>query len=60
MLFKRFSVTIVFHATGLDKQKIQRKIVNISYPSIFTFVLGAQKNRHIERVLSSTHNISFV
>ena len=28
-----------------------------SYPSILTFVLGAQKNRLIETVLLSTHNI---
>ena len=29
------------------------------YPSISTCVLGAQKNRLIETVLSSTHNICF-
>ena len=28
-----------------------------SYPSIFTYVLGAQKNRLIETVLLSTNNI---
>ena len=28
-------------------------------PSILTFVLGAQKNRAIETVLLSTHNICF-
>ena len=46
--------------TGLDKQKkIQRKIVNISYPPFLTYVLGAQKNGLIETVLLSTHNIHF-
>ena len=29
----------------------------ISYPSVLTYVLGAQKNRLIETVLLSTHNI---
>ena len=30
-----------------------------SYPSKLTFVLGAQRNRLIETVLLSTHNIYF-
>ena len=30
-----------------------------SYPSILTHVLGAQKNRLIETVHLSTHNIGF-
>ena len=30
-----------------------------SYPSVWTYVLGAQKNRLIETVLLSTHNICF-
>ena len=34
----------------------QRKIVNIFLPIILAYVLGAQKNRHIETVLLSTHN----
>ena len=37
----------------------QRKIVNIFKLSLLTFVLGAQKNRLIETVLLSTHNIFF-
>ena len=37
---------------------LKRKIVNIFLPMILTYVLGAQKNRHIEAVLLSTHNIS--
>ena len=45
--------------TGLDKQKFLAKIVNISYPSILTDLLGAKKNRLIETVLLSTHNICF-
>ena len=28
-----------------------------SYPSILTYVLGAQKNRLIQTVLLSTHNM---
>ena len=46
--------------TGLDKQKkAQRKVVNIFLQSVLTYVLGAQKNRLIETVLLSTHNICF-
>ena len=30
-----------------------------SYPSILTYVLGAQKNRLVETVLFRTHNICF-
>ena len=44
---------------GLDKQKFQRKIVIISLPIILAYVLGAHKNRLIETVLLSTHNICF-
>ena len=35
------------------------KLQIFSYPSIYTCVLGAQKNRLIETVLLSTHNICF-
>ena len=38
------------------KQNCKRKIVNIFLP----YVEGVQKNRLIERVLLSTHNICFV
>ena len=31
----------------------------MSYPLVLTYVLGAQKNRLIETVLLSTHNICF-
>ena len=49
--------------TGLDKQKKKKKI-NVkllisSYPLILAHVLGAQKNRLIETVVLSTHNICF-
>ena len=37
----------------------EHKIVIFFYPAVFTYVLGAQKNRLIETVLLSTHNISF-
>ena len=30
-----------------------------SYPSVLTYVLGAQKNCHIETFFLSTHNICF-
>ena len=35
------------------------KLSLFSYPEIQTYVLGAQKNRLIETVLLSTHNICF-
>ena len=37
----------------------EHKIEIFSYPSVLTYVLGAQKNRLIETVLLSTHNICF-
>ena len=37
----------------------ERKMKLFSYPSILTCVVGAQKNRLIETVLLSTHNICF-
>ena len=40
-------------------QVFERKIVNISYPSVLTYVLSAQKNRLIETVLFSIHYICF-
>ena len=35
------------------------KLKIFSYPSVLTFLLGAQKNRLIETVLMSTHIICF-
>ena len=45
--------------TGLDKQNFQRENANFSYPSVLTYVFGAQKNRLTETVLLSTQNIYF-
>ena len=55
---------IIFEYTLLSEgmigiKKISQKLCIFSYPSISTFVLGAQKNRLIETVLFSTHNICF-
>ena len=38
---------------------LRLKLSLFSYPSIEKFVFGAQKNRLIETVLLSTHNICF-
>ena len=38
---------------------IPHKIVNTFYPSVFTCVLGTQKNLLIEMALLSTHIICF-
>ena len=43
--------------TGFDKKKMHKKVLIFSYPLILTYVLGAQKNRLIETVLLSTHNM---
>ena len=51
-----FSTNILkLNFIGLDKQNGNA----FSYPSVLTYVLGAQKNRLIETVLLSTHNICF-
>ena len=47
------------HIGHLDKKKFKRKIVNIFFPSVLTYVFGAQKNHLIETVLLSTNNICF-
>ena len=44
---------------GPVKQIFERKIVIIFLTITSTYVLGAQKNRLIETVLLSTHNICF-
>ena len=44
---------------GQLSKYFQRKIAIFSYPSCLAYVLGAQKNRLIETVLLSTHNICF-
>ena len=35
------------------------KLLIFSFPTVLTYILGAQKNRLIETVLLSTHNICF-
>ena len=51
---------LVFLFLGLVKHKMfKRKIVNIFFPISFTIYFGPQKNRLIETVLLSTHNICF-
>ena len=50
---KRLKVT--YHYTGLDKQNFSIK----KFTYFLTYNLGAQKNRLIEMVLLSTHNICF-
>ena len=47
----KFQVFIYLH--------FERKLRIFSYPSVLTCVLGTQKNRLIETVLLSTHNICF-
>ena len=59
-----FTVTteVYFHYfIGLDKQKQKNsvKMYIFSYPSVLTYVFGAQKDRLIETVLLSTHKICF-
>ena len=45
---------------GLDINSIfSVKLLIFSYLSVLTYVFGAQKNRLIETVLLSTHNICF-
>ena len=50
---------ILTTSTGFDKQNFQCKNVNILLPIILAYLFGAQKNRLIETVLFSTHNICF-
>ena len=44
---------------GIDKQNFRRKILTIFLPIIFSICFGCSKDRLIERVLLSTHNICF-
>ena len=50
---------IQFHFIGLVKQIFSKKLPLYSYPSVSTYVLGAQKNCLVETVLLSTHKICF-
>ena len=56
-ILKGFIKTSFAHRLRYTKNL--RKIVNISLPIILAHFLGAQKNRLIETVLLSTHNICF-
>ena len=47
------------YSIGPDKETLRGYCELLSYPSIQTCVLGAQKNRLIETVLLSTQNICF-
>ena len=40
-------------------KKFEHKMLIFSYPSVLTYVLGAQKSCLIETVLLSTNNICF-
>ena len=48
---------VVIISTNLDKPFLSVKLLILSYPSVITYVLGAQKNRLIGTVLLSTHNM---
>ena len=53
--------TLMKVGIGRDKQKqVNVKLRIFSYPSVLLSVLGAQKNRLIETVLLSSHNICLV
>ena len=57
--FSITSDTIPFINSTWRKKYLIVKLWIFSYPSVLTFVLGAQKNRLIEMVLLSTQNICF-
>ena len=60
MIHLRRSLSSSPPITGLDIQKnFSKKMLIFSSPSVLTYVLGAHKNRLIETVLLSTHNICF-
>ena len=45
-----------------NKHEAENKSINVlifSYVSVFPYALGAQRNRHIETIRLSTHNICF-
>ena len=49
----------IYSFIGLNKQKISAYNCKYFLPIILAYALGAQKNRLIETVLLSTHNICF-
>ena len=48
---------IINHRFGFKKKSLRVKLSIFSYPSVYTYVLGALKKRLIEMVLFSNHNI---
>ena len=60
ILYNNKVIIVYFYIyIGLDKQNFSIKLLIFSYPLVLTYVLGDQKNRLIETVLLSTHNICF-
>ena len=47
------------HVGPVEQKNVSVKVRLFSYPSVSKCVLGAQKNRLIETILLSTHNICF-
>ena len=57
-MFSRVVVhSFINEITGKDKKKLRRKSVKTITHLFLTYVLGVQKNRLVETVLLSTHNI---
>ena len=54
-----FDLKLIKDIIGLDMQFFLTKLKLFSYQSVEAYILGAQKNRLIETVLLSTHNICF-
>ena len=48
-----------YYPIGLDKQNFEHRIVNIFLSLSFIICFGCSKNRLIETVLLSSHNICF-
>ena len=59
VLFVFYRIVTVIGVGPVKKKIICVKLQEFSYQSVKTCVLGAQKNRLIETVLLSTHNICF-
>ena len=59
ILYKKDTRLTSSRQAQVIKKKIGIKLKIFSSASILTFVLDAQKNRLIETVLLSTHNICF-
>ena len=59
LVYKRFTLSDGNKSHLMCNKKFQCKIVNAFLPIFLSHVLGAQKNRLIETVLLSTHNICF-